>query len=88
MGKIIVNFDINDSSVKFYINNVEVDDIFSLLIHRDITNSYKYSMEIVSGDGITSIKNGKVSSNKNDNVFIEKFLSYFERGKNEWNCSI
>jgi len=83
MGKIIVNFDINDSSVKFYINNVEVDDIFSLLIHRDITNSYKYSMEIVSGDGITSIKNGKVSSNKNDNVFIEKFLSYFERGKNE-----
>jgi len=83
MGKIIVNFDINDSSVKFYINNVEVDDIFSLLIHRDITNSYKYSMEIVSVDGITSIKNGKISSNKNDNVFIEKFLSYFERGKNE-----
>ena len=83
MGKIVINYDIKDSKVVFHINNIEVDDIFSILIYRDITNSYKYSMDIVSDQGLTTIKEGKVSSNLNNNLFIEKFLSYFQGDNNE-----
>lgn len=83
MGKIVINYDIKSSKVVFHINNIEVDNIFSILLYRDITNSYKYTMNIVSDEGSTVIKNGNVSSDVNNNIFIEKFLSYFERGNNE-----
>lgn len=83
MGKIIIDFDIKNSNVEFYINNIKVEDIFSMFLHRDLTNSYKYTMEIISDEGRTIIKNGNVESDKNNRVFIEKFLSYFEGSKNE-----
>lgn len=83
MGKIIIDFDIKNSNVEFYINNIKVEDIFSMFLHRDLTNSYKYTMEIISDEGRTIIKNGNVESDKNNRVFIEKFLSYFEGNKNE-----
>lgn len=83
MGKIVIDYDIKSSSVKFYINNIEVNDIFSILIHRDITNSYKYTVDIVSDEGRTVVKNGNFESDKQNNIFIEKFLSYFEGDKNE-----
>lgn len=78
MGKIIVDYDIKTAKVEFYINNFKIEDVFSIFLHRDITNGYKYTLEIVSDEGRTTIKNGEVKSDKNANLFIEKFLSLFE----------
>ncbi len=83
MGKIIVDYDISSSKLEFYINNIKVEDVFSVLLHRDMTNSYKYTVEIISDEGRTTVKNGNVESSKNDKEFLEKFLSYFRSDENE-----
>jgi len=83
MGKIVINYDIQNSKASFHINNFEVNDVFSIMIYRDITNSYKYTVNIVTDEGLTTVKDGQVLSDKNNDVFIEKFLSYFEVNKNE-----
>ena len=41
MAKIIVNYDTKKSKLEFYFNNSEIEDIFSIFVYRDITNSYK-----------------------------------------------
>ena len=73
MAKIIVNYDTKKSKLEFYFNNSEIEDIFSIFIYRDITNSYKYTMEIVSDDGRQTIKNGEIVSHKNSDLFLKKF---------------
>lgn len=83
MNKVVLNYDIKNSAVKIFINNIEVKDIFSIFMHRDITNSFKYTFEIVSDEGRVVLKNGKVISNKNNDVFVEKFLSYFRSEEDE-----
>lgn len=83
MGKIVINYDIQNSKPSFHINNFEVNDVFSIMIYRDITNSYKYTVNIVTDEGLTVIKDGVVTTDNNNDIFIEKFLSYFEGNKNE-----
>lgn len=69
--------------MEFYFNNSEIEDIFSIFIYRDITNSYKYTMEIVSDDGRQTIKNGEIVSHKNSDLFLKKFLNAIEVQNNE-----
>ncbi|MEI7489640.1 MAG: hypothetical protein WCJ72_19920 [Chryseobacterium sp.] len=83
MAKIIVNYDTKKSKLEFYFNNSEIEDIFSIFIYRDITNSYKYTMEIVSDDGRQTIKNGEIVSHKNSDLFLKKFLNAIEVQNNE-----
>ena len=83
MAKIIVNYDTKKSKLEFYFNNSEIEDIFSIFIYRDITNSYKYTMEIVDDDGRQTIKNGEIVSHKNSDLFLKKFLNAIEVQNNE-----
>ena len=83
MAKIIVNYDTKKSKLEFYFNNSEIEDIFSIFIYRDITISYKYTMEIVSDDGRQTIKNGEIVSHKNSDLFLKKFLNAIEVQNNE-----
>jgi hypothetical protein len=83
MAKIIVNYDTKKSKLEFYFNNSEIEDIFSIFVYRDITNSYKYTMEIVSDDGRQTIKNGEIVSHKNSDLFLKKFLNAIEVQNNE-----
>ena len=83
MAKIIVNYDTKKSKLEFYFNNSEIEDIFSIFIYRDITNSYKYTMEIVDDDGRQTIKNGEIVSHKNSDLFLKKFLKAIEVQNNE-----
>ena len=83
MAKIIVNYDTKKSKLEFYFNNSEIEDIFSIFVYRDITYSYKYTMEIVSDDGRQTIKNGEIVSHKNSDLFLKKFLNAIEVQNNE-----
>ena len=83
MAKIIVNYDTKKSKLEFYFNNSEIEDIFSIFIYIDITNSYKYTMEIVSDDGRQTIKNCEIVSHKNSDLFLKKFLNAIEVQNNE-----
>ena len=83
MAKIIVNYDTKKSKLEFYFNNSEIEDIFSIFVYRDITNGYKYTMEIVSDDGRQTIKNGEIVSHKNSDLFLKKFLNAIEVQNNE-----
>ena len=83
MAKIIVNYDTKKSKLEFYFNNSEIEDIFSIIVYRDITNGYKYTMEIVSDDGRQTIKNGEIVSHKNSDLFLKKFLNAIEVQNNE-----
>ncbi len=83
MAKAIINYDTKKSKLEFYLNNCEIENIFSIFIYRDITNSYKYTMEIVNDDGRQTIKNGEIISYKNSDLFLKKLMNSIEVNKNE-----
>lgn len=83
MAKAIINYDTKKSKLEFYLNNCEIENIFSIFIYRDIINSYKYTMEIVNDDGRQTIKNGEIISYKNSDLFLKKLMNSIEVNKNE-----
>lgn len=84
MSKILIEFDTNTSKATLKFGKEKISNFDAIFIHKDILNGYKFSFQMFTGEGIATVKDGDVVIDNHQQIFLAKFLAYFEKGnKNE-----
>jgi hypothetical protein len=78
MAKIKIVYDTNTSSLDVFVGKKRADGVYSIFIHKDIENLYKFTVDLFTEEGFFIFKDKDVTKQNNDMLNLSKIKTYFE----------